>query len=282
MTQPIQYVRTTDGVSLAFARTGVGGTLVRASNWLTHLEYDWQSPVWRHWTRFLASNFDYVRYDERGCGMTDWNAASLSVDRWVADLEAVIEAAKVEKPVLLLGVSQGAAVAIAYAVTHPERVSGLILYGGYALGAKRRDDADFAIAYRAMQELVRIGWRDPNPVFRQLFTSRFIPEGTEEQVAWFNDLCQRTTTPEVAYQLLKARSEVDVRGMLKEVRVPTLVLHADGDEVVPLSEGRRLADEIEGATFVLLASRNHVLLEQEPAWQDFKDAVLSFTANTLA
>jgi pimeloyl-ACP methyl ester carboxylesterase/DNA-binding CsgD family transcriptional regulator len=276
MRQTIRYVRTTDGVSLAWARAGQGRTLVRASNWLTHLEYDWQSPVWRHWTRFIASHFNYVRYDERGCGMTDWKVGSLSFDRWVADLDAVIEAAEVEKPTLLFGVSQGAAVAIAYAVEYPERVSGLILYGGYAVGAKRREDTDFAIAYRAMQELVRIGWQKPNPVFRQLFTSRFIPDGTEEQITWFNDLCQRTTTPEIAYQLLGARADVDISDILHKVRAPTLVLHADADEVVPPAEGRRLASEIPGAEFVSLASRNHVLLEHEAAWEDFKAAVLEF------
>jgi pimeloyl-ACP methyl ester carboxylesterase len=277
MKQSIEYVRTTDGVSLAWARSGQGRTLVRASNWLTHLEYDWHSPVWRHWTRFIASNFDYVRYDERGCGMTERVASGLSLDRWVADLDAVIEASAVEQPMLLFGVSQGAAIAIAYAVKYPERVSGLVLYGGYAVGAGRRDDADFAIANRAMQELLRIGWRDPNPVFRQLFTSRFIPDGTEEQIAWFNDLCQRTTTPEMAYELLKARADVDIRDMLSKVRAPTLVLHADRDEVVPVDEGLRLAREIPEALFVSLASRNHVLLEHEAAWQDFKDAVLNFT-----
>ena len=217
MKQKIRYVKTSDGIAIAWARSGQGRTLVRASNWLTHLEYDWQSPVWRHWTRFLATNFDYVRYDERGCGLTDWKVTGLSVDRWVADLDAVVEASKVEKPMLLFGVSQGAAVAIAYAVKYPERVSGLVLYGGYARGARRRDP-DFAIAYDAMQELVRIGWRDPNPVFRQLFTSRFIPDGTEEQIAWFNDLCQRTTTPEAAYLLLKARSDVDICELLPKVR----------------------------------------------------------------
>lgn len=157
---------------------------------------------------------------------------------------------------------------------HPERVSGLVLYGGYALGAKHREDTDHVIAYRAMQELVRIGWRKANPVFRQLFTSRFIPEGTEEQVGWFNDLCQRTTTPRIAYELLTARAEVDIRHLLPRVRTPTLVLHSERDEVVPVGEGRRLASEIPDARFVSLGSPNHVLLEHEPAWRDFKDAVL--------
>lgn len=277
MKQTIRYLRTPDGVSLAWAETGRGPVLVRASNWLTHLEYDWESPVWRHWTRFLASNFRYVRYDERGCGMTDRSVGTLSLEAWVGDLDAVIAAAAVEEPMLLFGVSQGAAIAIEYAVRHPERVAGLVLYGGYALGAKYREDTDHVIAYRAMQELARIGWRKPNPVFRQVFTSRFIPEGTEKQVGWFNELCRRTTTPEIAYQLLVARASVDINELLPKVRTPTLVLHSERDEVVPVSEGHRLASEIPGARFVSLESCNHVLLEHEPAWRDFKDAVLAFT-----
>ncbi|MDZ7643370.1 MAG: alpha/beta fold hydrolase [Woeseiaceae bacterium] len=277
MKQPIHYVRTADGISLAWARSGRGPQLARASNWLTHLEYDWESPVWTHWTRFLAQHFSYVRYDERGCGMTDWKVGELSLDQWVTDLETVVDAAGMDDRITLFGVSQGAAVAIAYAVRHPERVATLILYGGYAIGARWREDADHVAAYRAMQELARIGWQKPNPAFRQVFTSRFIPEGTEEQVRWFNDLCQRTTTPEIAYQLLAARAEVDIRPLLQHVAAPTLVLHGTGDEVVPASEGRRLAAGIPGASFVPLDSRNHVLLADEPAWQDFKDAVLEFT-----
>jgi pimeloyl-ACP methyl ester carboxylesterase/DNA-binding CsgD family transcriptional regulator len=276
MKQTIRYLRTSDGISLAWAHAGRGPALARASNWLTHLEYDWQSPVWRHWTEFFASHFHYIRYDERGCGMTDRQVGEQSCERWVADFEAVIDASAAAKPLLLFGVSQGAAVAIEYAVRHPENVTGMILYGGYAVGAKGRDNAKFLVAYNAMQELVRIGWDKDNPVFRQLFTSRFIPDGTSEQIGWFNDLCRRTTSPEIAYSLLAARAEVDIREALPRVSVPTLVLHADGDEVVPVSEGRRLASDIPGAEFVSLASRNHVLLAHEAAWLDFKDAVLAF------
>lgn len=276
MRQTVRFLNTEDDVTLAWAEAGRGPPLIRASNWLTHLEYDWKSPVWRHWTEFLAKHFHYVRYDERGCGMTDWEVGELSFDRWVADLDAVIEAAGVDEPMVLFGVSQGAAVAIAYAVEHPDRVSHLILHGGYAVGAKGRDDFDHVRAYQAMQELARVGWDKPNPVFRQVFTSRFIPEGTEKQVGWFNDLCRRTTTPEIAYRLLDARGDVDIRHLLGQVRVPTLVLHPDKDEVIPFREGKRLAREIPDATFVPLDSRNHVLLEHEPAWRDFKAAVLEF------
>jgi len=277
MRQRIRFLTTEDDVTLAWAEAGQGPPLIRASNWLTHLEFDWQSPVWRHWTRFLADHFRYIRYDERGCGMTDWQLCELSFERWVTDLEDVVEAAEVHEPMILFGVSQGAAVAIAYAVAHPERVSHLILYGGYAVGANYREDADHVAAYQAMQELARVGWNKSNPVFRQVFTARFIPEGSEEQIEWFNELCVRTTTPENAHRLLEARAEVDVRPLLHQVRVPTLVLHADKDEVIPVAEGRRLAREIPDATFVPLDSRNHVILEHQPAWQEFERAVLEFT-----
>lgn len=280
MKQPIRYARTSDGISLAWTRSGRGPPLARASNWLTHLEYDWESPVWQHWTRFLSQEFSYLRYDERGCGMTDRKVGELSLERWVADLETVIDAAGIDDRIILFGVSQGAAVAIAYAVRHPERVECLVLYGGYAIGARWREDVDHVAAYKAIQELARIGWHKPNPAFRQVFTSRFIPEGTEEQVQWFNDLCQRTTTPEIAYQLLAARAEVDVRPLLDRVTAPTLVLHATGDEVVPAAEGRYLAARIPDARFVPLDSRNHVLLADEPAWQDFKTAVREFTGRS--
>lgn len=277
MRQTVRFLTTVDDVTLAWAEAGRGPPLIRASNWLTHLEYDWESPVWRHWTAFLAGHFRYVRYDERGCGMTDWEVGELSLERWVADLSNVVDAAAIDEPMILFGVSQGAAVAIAYAVAHPERVSHLILHGGYALGANYREDTNHVRAYRAMQELARVGWDQPNPVFRQVFTSRFIPEGTEEQIGWFNELCRRTTTPEIAYRLLAARAELDIRPLLPRVQARTLVLHPDKDEVIPVAEGKRLAREIPGARFVPLDSRNHVLLEHEPAWQHFKEAVLEFT-----
>ncbi|MGH8495405.1 MAG: alpha/beta fold hydrolase [Gammaproteobacteria bacterium] len=280
MKQRLRFLATADAVTLAWAEAGQGLPLVKASNWLTHLEYDWESPVWRHWTRFLAEHFRYIRYDERGCGMTDWEVGDLSFPRWVEDLEAVVAAAKVDEPFVLLGISQGAATAVAYAARHPERVSHLILYGGYAVGAKKRGNTESAKIYEAMQELARFGWGKDNPAFRRLFTSRFIPDGTEEQIGWFNDLCTKTTLPEIGAKLLSIRAEIDDRHLLPDVRARTLVLHASADEVVPISEGKRLAREIPGATFVQLESRNHVLLEHEPAWRQFQVAVLEFTGRS--
>ena len=275
--QTIRYLRASDGVGLAWAEAGRGPVLVKASNWLTHLDFDRDSPVWSHWLRFFSRHFRYVRYDERGCGMSDWNVGSLSVDQWVDDLSAVVEAARPPAPFALLGISQGAAICIAYAVAHPERVSHLLLYGGYARGWLRSEDTPGLRQYRAMIELLRYGWGRDNPSFRQVFTSRFIPGGTREQLDWFNDLCRKTASAESAVSLLDARSRVDVSHLLARVRTPTLVLHARDDEVIPLRRGRALAAGIPGAEFVELDSRNHVLLESEPAWERFQQEVLRFT-----
>jgi pimeloyl-ACP methyl ester carboxylesterase/DNA-binding CsgD family transcriptional regulator len=275
--QRIRYLRTTDGVKLAWAEAGAGPPLVKAANWMSHLEYELESPVWRHWIRFFTENFHYIRYDERGCGMTDWNVGDLSLERWIADLEDVIDAADPQGKLILLGISQGAAASIGYAVRHPEKVSRLILYGGYARGAFRRDDADRAVMYRAMIDLVRLGWGSDNPTFRQIFTSRFIPKGTDEQLEWFNDLCRKTTNAEISARLLESRGYVEITDLLEQVKTPTLILHSRNDDVVPLSEGRILATGIPGARFVELDSCNHVLLEHEPAWARFCDEVIEFT-----
>lgn len=275
-TQRIRYVRTGDGVQLAWAEAGTGPVLIKAANWLTHLEYDWESPVWRHWIRFFTNHFRFVRHDERGCGMTDWNVSDLSFERWVEDLEAVVAVADPQEPFALLGMSQGAATCVAYAVRHPERVSRLVLYGGYAQGVARRSDPEKERVYRAVIEFARLGWGKDNPVFRQVFTSRFVPGATDEQMDWFNDLCRKTTSPEIAARLLEARAEIDIAGLLGEVRAPTLVLHARDDDVTPISAGRTLAAGIPGAEFIELDSKNHILLETEPAWERFRDEVLEF------
>jgi pimeloyl-ACP methyl ester carboxylesterase/DNA-binding CsgD family transcriptional regulator len=265
------------GVTLAWASAGKGPALVKASTWLTHLEYDWDSPVWRHWTQFLTEHFHYIRYDERGCGMSQWDVDDLSNEHWLGDLTAVLEAAAPKQPFALLGMSQGGASAIQYAVAHPERVSHLILCGAYAQGFGRRNDIEAEKRHNAILELTRQGWGRDNPVYRQLFTSRFIPGATQEQVQWFNDLCRRTTTPELAYRLFEARKTVDILALLPRVSVPTLVMHARHDEAVPFAQGQLLAATIPDAKFVELDSANHILLEREPAWQRFKEEVLAFT-----
>ena len=278
----IRYLTASDGMQLAWSAAGTGPPLVRVANWLTHLEYELESPVWRHWMRFFTRHFRFVRYDERGCGMTQWKLPDVSLPRWRADLEAVVDAAAPTGKIALLGISQGVGTAISYAVEHPERVSHLVLYGGYAVGVRRRGDANALRLFEAMIELVRYGWGSDDPTFRQVFTSRFVPGATPEQLVWLNELCRRTTTADIAAHLLLARADIDVRDLLPRIRVPTLVLHAANDQVLPVDTGRQLAAAIPGAEFVQLDSRNHIVLEHEPAWQRFEEAVLAFTGLAAA
>lgn len=275
MDQSIRFVRSPDGTLIAYARSGRGPPLVKAANWLTHLEFDWSSPVWRPWLQELSRDNALVRYDERGCGLSDRDAVDLSFDAWVDDLEAVVDAAGLER-FDLLGMSQGGPVGIAYAVRHPERVRRLVLYGSYAVGWRHRADPEFRRREEALIQLIGDGWGRDNPAFRQVFTSMFLPDGTPEQLDWFNELQRETTSPEVAVRLEEEFGRIDVRPLLGEVRCPVLVLHARHDEVIPFEAGRGLAASIPDARFVALDSRNHVLLEHEPAWDRFLAEVRAF------
>ena len=273
--QRIRFLRTRDGIQLAWAEAGSGPLLVKAANWLSHLEYEWESPVWRHWIRFFAEHFRFIRYDERGCGLTDCKLGELTLEQWIDDLEAVVGAAAPSEPFALLGISHGTAACIGYAVRHPERVSRMILYGGYAVGYNHRSP-EAGREYRAIVDLLKVAWGKENPAFRQVFTSRFIPEGTPEQLAWFNELCRKTVSVENAGALLESRAAVNVSDLLGQVRAPTLVIHARDDNVVTVREGRRIAAAIPDAQFVEVESKNHILLENEPAWTRFQEVVLDF------
>ena len=248
---------------------------MRAATWLTHLDYDWESPVWRHWLEQLGERFTVVRYDERGCGLSDRDLGDLSLDRWVADLETVVDAAGLER-FALLGISQGGAVAVAYAVKHPDRVSHLVLYGAYARGRKRRGDEFEARQADLLRSIIQVGWEEPTPAFRRVFTTLFLPRGSAEQMEWFDELQRNTTTAEIAARLRGARQEVDITALLPRVQAPTLVMHARDEGMVPFEEGRRLASEIPDARFVPLEGCNHILLEDEPAWPAFLDAIDDF------
>lgn len=275
----VRYLRTTDDLQLAWAEAGTGPLLIQSGTWLAHLEHDLVSPVWRHWINFFSERFCFVRYDERGCGMSDWNVKNLSLGRWV-ELEDVVAAVGPREPFTLLGVSYGAAVSVAYAARHPKQVARLILYGGFAQGWSRRGDAAGLRFYKAIVELVRSGWSQANPAFRQVFTSRFLPGATEPQITWFNEFCTKATSPVNAAALLAARADIDVTSLLGMLDLPTLVVHSSGDQTVPISQGRLLASRIRGAEFVQLDSVNHILLEDEPAWTRFREAVLKFTGTT--
>ena len=269
MDQQIRFCHTSDGISIAYATTAHGPPLVKAANWMSHLEFDWQSPVWRHWLEGLAQHHRLIRYDGRGCGLSDWNLEGLSFDALVEDLEAVVSAADLDQ-FPLLGLSQGGPVAIAYAARHPEKVSHLILHGAYARGRlKRNVTTERLQELEMLDELVRLGWGKSTPAFRQVFTTLFMPEATSNQMHWFNDLQRVSATPENALKLRQTFSQIDVTDLAAQLDVPTLVLHSQEDAVVPFAEGRLLATLIPGARFVPLESKNHILLEDDPAWQHF-------------
>jgi pimeloyl-ACP methyl ester carboxylesterase/DNA-binding CsgD family transcriptional regulator len=272
--QQVRFCRAEDGVRLAYAVHGSGPPIVRAATWLTHLDFDWESPVWRHWLAELGDGHSVVRYDERGCGLSDREFGDLSVETWVADLEAVVAAAGLDR-FALLGVSQGAAVALVYAARHPERVTRLVLYGGYARGRMWRGEEARRHA-DAMMSAIRAGWTDSNPAFRRLFSMLFLPQGTAEQMAWYEELQRRSTSAESAVRLYEARNLVNVVDVATRVTTPTLVAHARGDRAVPVEEGRLLAARIPGARFVLLESANHILLADEPAWSTFRSELRAF------
>jgi pimeloyl-ACP methyl ester carboxylesterase/DNA-binding CsgD family transcriptional regulator len=270
--QHVRFCGVKDGVRLAYAVHGSGSPLVRVATWLTDLELDWESPLWRHWLDRLGERHTVVRYDERGCGLSDTNVGDPSVEMWVGDLETVVDAVGLER-FALLGVSQGAAVAVAYAVRHPDRVSDLVLYGGYARGRRFRGQADEEDALLAA---IRAGWAAPNPAFRRVFSMLFVPHGTSEQMAWYEELLRRSTSAEAATRLFRARGGVNVSELAPQVSARTLVVHARDDRVVPVEEGRLLAALIPGAHFVLLESANHILLEDEPAWDAFLSEIEAF------
>jgi pimeloyl-ACP methyl ester carboxylesterase len=273
--QDIHFCTSADGVRIAYAEVGRGAPLVRTGHWLTHLEYDWHSPVWSPFLHALAADHRLIRYDARGNGLSDWEVAQFTFEAFVDDLESVIDATGLDR-FALLGVSQGAAVSVAYAVRHPERVSHLILYGGFSRGIRRRGTPEQIEQADALLTLMRHGWGQENPAFRQIFTTRFLPGATSEQVQWFNDLQRKTTLPENAVRFRKAVDEINITDLLPRVSVPTLVLHLRDDAAMPFEEGRKLAAAIPGASFVALEGRNHIILEGDPGWSRFLDEIKSF------
>jgi pimeloyl-ACP methyl ester carboxylesterase/DNA-binding winged helix-turn-helix (wHTH) protein len=274
--QEIRFCTSADGARLAYATVGSGRPLVRAAHWITHLDYDWQSPVWRHWLLGLARQHTLVRYDERGCGLSDHDVSDFSLDAFVQDLETVVDDLGLER-FPLLGVSQGGAVAVAYAARHPDRVSRMVLYGAYVQGRTRRATTDEQRREAALQlEMVRLGWGRDDPTFRRFFTSSFIPDAPAELWESFAELLRRTSSPTNAVRLIEAWDDMDVSEEAVRVTAPTLVLHARDELRVPFEQARRFASLIPGARFVPLDSRNHLLRADEPAWGEFLREIEAF------
>lgn len=274
--QEIRFCTTADGVRLAYATSGDGPPLVKVANWLSHLDYDWESPVWRHWLVELSRRFRLVRYDERGCGLSDWDVPRFSFDDWVDDLETVIDALGFDR-VPLLGLSQGGPVAIAYAVRHPERVSHLVLLGAFAQGRRKRahrpEDLELA---EARIEMVRLGWGRADPTYRQMFVARFLPEASQEEWRAFDELQRRSTSPENAWRFLNEFGDIDVSDLAPRVTVPTLILGARREPDDVFEQSRILASLIPGSRLVPLDSPNHLLPERDPAWRQFLEEIDRF------
>jgi pimeloyl-ACP methyl ester carboxylesterase len=274
--QSIKFCTTPDGVRLAYATSGKGPPIVKTANWFTHLEYEWHSPVWRHVLEGLSERRTLVRYDMRGTGLSDRNPGQVSFESYVTDLATAAEAAGYAR-FPLFGISQGGAVSIAYAVRHPDRVSHLILYGAYALGMSRRSGAgQGGEAVETYRRLIRDGWGSEDPVFRQVFSGQFMPDGTPEQLRWYSELERVACSAEHAERSYLVNSDVDVTNLLAQVNVPTLILHCRGDRRVPFDMGRELAARIAGAKLVTLESNNHLLLGHEPAAEVFFREIAMF------
>jgi pimeloyl-ACP methyl ester carboxylesterase/DNA-binding CsgD family transcriptional regulator len=271
--QEIRFCQGQGGVRLAYSVHGSGPPLIVVSCWLSHLQHDWRSPVWRHFLEQLGGLATVARYDERGFGLSDWSITDFSLEARVADLEAVIGALGFDR-FALLGMSGGAPVAISYAARHPKRVTRFVVYGGIASGCFGA--IDDPAAEQAFRALIHAGWARPDGVFRRVFTSIFIPDASEQQMLWLDDLQRMSTSTENAVASRIARQQINVMGVLREIRVPTLVVHARGDRASTFDHARDIAARISGARFVPLESRNHILLADEPAWRTFIAEVATF------
>jgi pimeloyl-ACP methyl ester carboxylesterase/DNA-binding CsgD family transcriptional regulator len=275
--QNIQFCTAPDGVNLAYATSGSGPPLVRVANWLTHLELDWKSPIWSHWFRELSRDHTLIRFDHRGSGLSDRDVKEQSIEAWVQDLECVVDEVGIEQ-FPLLGLSQGGALALTYAARHPKRINHLIIYGGYSMGnltdimpPKLKREA------KALKEIIKVGWgRRDTEAFHRIFIDLFMPGGSEKEYKYLSELQRNTTSPAMAARLWLAFNQINVKNMARQVEIPTLILHARGDKLVPFEAGRRLASQISNARFVPLESENHILLDGEPAWDRFLAEVRSF------
>ncbi len=277
-TQLIEYCITPDDTQIAYAKIGQGPAMFKAPNWLNHLEYEWQSPVWGPTLSRLTKQFELTRFDQRGNGLSDWDIADISEDTMISDMSTVAEAAQLDQ-FILLGISQGCAFSIRYAIENPNKIRALILFGGFARGMLSRHSAEQSSFYEAAKTMIAQGWGSPNPAYRHLFTSMFIPDATAGQAESFDELQRISTTPENAVRIFDMNAHVDVSDLASQVSVPTLVLHCEGDSRVPIAEGRRIAALIPDAKFITLPGNNHVVLEGTPEFEIFFREIDAFLSN---
>jgi pimeloyl-ACP methyl ester carboxylesterase len=282
MRQQIRFATARDGVRIAYSVAGSGPPLVKTAHWLSHLEHDWQSPVWRPWLHAIARRYTLIRYDERGCGLSDRAVGTFSFDDWVTDLETVLDASGFER-VALLGMSQGGAIALAYAVRRPERVSRIVLWGAYARGRDRRDPTPREREEsQTLIRLVKLGWGREQPAFASVFAALFIPDLDTEKRRSFIELQRVSASPETAAAIVALFDAIDVEELAQRVRAPTLVLHGREDARVPFDEGRRLAASIPGARLVSLDTASHILQAGDPTLDRFMLEMDTFLATAPA
>ncbi|MBY5877409.1 alpha/beta fold hydrolase [Rhizobium ruizarguesonis] len=273
--QQVQFATAPDGVQIAWASIGQGMPVLKAPNWLNHLEYEWRSPIWHPWLVRLAGLCRLVRFDQRGNGLSDWGVEAVSAGAMTGDMSTVAAAAGLSR-FALLGISQGCSFSVRYAVENPEQVTCLVLLGGFLRGRLKRTQPDQKHLYKVGTMMIRDGWGSTNPVFRHFFTTTFMPDAQPEMAAYFDELQRIATSPEAAMRIWKMNSTVDVTELAKQVNVPTLVLHCIGDRVAPIEEGRLMATLIPNATFVELPGNNHVLMEDTAAFEQFFDECSRF------
>ncbi|WP_292602545.1 alpha/beta fold hydrolase [Mesorhizobium sp.] len=273
--QQVQFATAPDGVQIAWASIGQGMPVLKAPNWLNHLEYEWRSPIWHPWLIRLARLCRLVRFDQRGNGLSDWGVEVVSEEAMTGDMSTVAAAAGLSR-FALLGISQGCSFSVRYAVENPEQVTCLVLLGGFLRGRLKRTQPDQKHLYEVGTMMIRDGWGSTNPIFRHFFTTTFMPDAQPEMAASFDELQRIATSPEAAMRIWKMNSTVDVTELAKQVNVPTLVLHCIGDRVAPIEEGRLMATLIPNATFVELPGNNHVLIEDTAAFEQFFDEYSRF------
>ena len=274
--QELRFCRSADGTAIAYAVHGAGPPLLIDACWLSHLQFDWQSPVWRHYLVELGKVATVIRFDERGHGLSDRDVVDHSTQRRIEDLEAVADHAGLDR-FALLAMAQGGPISVEYAVRHPERLSRLVFYGSYAGALANASPEEIALD-DAFDALIKVGWERPTPEFRRVFTTMMIPDATEEQMGWLDELQRQAVTAETAILARRQRRQADARHLLGELDLPVLVVHSRGDRMNTFDEARHLASHIPGARLVALESSNHILLEDEPAWPVFVREVSDFLA----
>jgi DNA-binding SARP family transcriptional activator/pimeloyl-ACP methyl ester carboxylesterase len=269
----VRFCWTSDNVRIAYARVGEGPPLVWAAHWLSHLAFNWESPIWRHWTEEFARDHAFIHFDQRGHGLSDWEIPEFSVDAFVRDLEAVVDALGLDR-FALIGDSRGGATAIAYAAGHPKQVSRLVLHGAFAHGWRHWGDAAEIERREATVTLTRQGW--DNPAFRRISTSLLLPDATPDEIGWFHELQQISIPGENAARVLHAGGDFNLLDLLPRIVAPTLVLHSRDDTAIPFEQSRLIASHIPGARLVTLEGRSHILLRRDPAWGIFVGEVRRF------